>query len=280
MRTAFARDKAKELFSRHRGDGIQFQRLLSGPPGRENTFEMSIIHVAKGYSTPRHHHNFDQLRLGLSGRFNYARGKDIDAGDLLYVPEGTWYGPHENEDDAELMIVQYGGNTGSGFLTYDEIAEGFARLEARGSFQNGIFRPSSDVAEARNQDGYEAIWEEIKGAPVTYPAPRYHEPILIHPAAFSWVPVPGIAGAHEKNLGVFGERRNQVRMVRLEPGASMKLGTSGSFDLFFVVAGDVRAGDARLGDRDALSLAPEDAAVELLADTESMIFWTVLPGFG
>ena len=282
MRTAFVRDTPTGLFSRHRGGGIEFQRLLSGPRGREDTFEMSIIHIAKGYSTPRHHHNFDQLRLGLSGTFNYARGKDIAAGDVLYVPEGTWYGPHRNEGAAELLLIQYGGNAGSGFLTYDEIAEGFQRLESRGSFANGIFRPASDGDPdgARNQDGYEAIWEAVRGTPVTYPAARYHEPILIHPAAFEWVPVPDAPGVREKNLGVFGERRNEVRMLHLAAGASVKAGTPGSVELWFVVEGQVQAGDDRLADRDALCVEPDDGRVELTALAGSTIFGTVLPGFG
>jgi quercetin dioxygenase-like cupin family protein len=282
MRTAFERETAPGLFSRHRGDGIKFQRLLTGPRGRGDTFELSIIHIAEGYSTPRHHHNFDQLRLGLRGTFNYARGKDIGAGDVLYVPEGTWYGPHRNEGAAEVMLIQYGGNSGSGFLTYDELAEGFQRLESRGSFTNGIYRPASagDPEGTRNQDGYEAIWEEIRGVSVTYPAPRYHEPILIHPSAFDWVPLPEAPEVREKNLGVFGERRNEVRLLDLATGATLKAGTPGSVELWFVVEGQVRAGDARLGARDALCMEPDDGRLEVTALTAATVFCTVLPGFG
>lgn len=280
MHTASARQTPRTSFSRHRGDGIEFQRLLTGTPGSRNAFELSIIHISEGYGTPRHHHNFDQLRLCLRGSFNYARGQDIEAGDVLYVPEGTWYGPHRNQGEAELMLIQYGGNTGCGFLTYEELADGYRRLSAMGQFENGIFRPASGGAPAsRNQDGYEAIWEAVRGAPVVYPPPRYSEPILIRPAAFDWLRVTDAPGAEEKNLGVFGERRNQVRMLRIAPGSTVTVGGVGCHELLFVVGGAVRIGEEQLAERDAFSMAPDDRPVPVTATEHSELFWTSLPDF-
>jgi gentisate 1,2-dioxygenase len=44
------------------------------------------------YMSPRHRHTFQQIRFLVDGKMRY--NKEIyNAGDCLYIPEGTYYGP-------------------------------------------------------------------------------------------------------------------------------------------------------------------------------------------
>ncbi|HKF28874.1 MAG TPA: hypothetical protein VKB29_06580 [Candidatus Binataceae bacterium] len=51
--------------SGHRSGGIDFKRLIQGTPGALDNFELSLVRTAGDYYTPRHRHNFDQVRLCL-----------------------------------------------------------------------------------------------------------------------------------------------------------------------------------------------------------------------
>ena len=66
--------------SGHRSGGIDFKRLIQGDEGAPDNFEFSFVRTAGDYYTPRHRHNFDQLRFCLEGSMNFAPGKDFKAG--------------------------------------------------------------------------------------------------------------------------------------------------------------------------------------------------------
>ena len=100
----------------HRSGGIDFKRLLQGSPGSPDNFELSIVRTAGDYFTPRHRHNFDQVRLCLEGAMNYAPGKDLKAGTVGYFPEGTFYGPQSSTSKSVVLLLQMGGSAGYGFF--------------------------------------------------------------------------------------------------------------------------------------------------------------------
>src|SRR5258707_11915960 len=56
---------------------------------------------------------------------------------------------------------------------------------------------------------------------MTYPAPRYHEPIMMSPDHFDGVAVEGVPGVCEKLMGIFTERSCEARFLRLAPQARM-----------------------------------------------------------
>ena len=46
----------------------------------------------------------------------------IKEGDVCYHPEGVEYGPQNDEEDGTdhiLLILQFGGTSGQGYLSYD-----------------------------------------------------------------------------------------------------------------------------------------------------------------
>ena len=126
--------------SGHRAGRIEFKRLLHGTSGRPDNFELSLVRTFADYATPRHRHNFDQIRCCLSGAMNYAPRKDLVAGSVAYFPEGTFYGPQRMAGESLVLLLQLGGASGQGFMRYEDLQAGHAALAARGTFAGGIYR--------------------------------------------------------------------------------------------------------------------------------------------
>ena len=78
-------------------------------------------------------------------------------------------------------MLQFGGASGSGYLSREEVYAGTEELKKYGTFEGGIFRRNDDVEGRRNTDGYQAIWEHVHGERMEYPKPRYRDPIMVDP---------------------------------------------------------------------------------------------------
>jgi hypothetical protein len=140
-----------------------------------------------------------------------------------YFPEAVYYGPQSQDPNiaCKTIVLQFGGASGSGYLSQAEVQAGMQALRQEGEFKDGVFRRRADVEGKRNLDGYQAIWEHVNARPMVYPKPRYPQPIFMDPSTYDWVPVEGAPGVYEKLLGVFTERRSEAGFVRLDPGASL-----------------------------------------------------------
>src|SRR5438105_2837388 len=155
--------------SGHRSGRIEFKRLLQGQEGTPGNFELSLVRSGGDYFTPRHRHNFDQIRYCLQGSMNYAPSKDLEPGDVGYFPEGTYYGPQTASAESIVLLLQFGGASGQGFMSYAQLNAGFEELRSRGDFDRGTFAYRDDQGVARRKDGYEAVWEHVNRRPVAYP---------------------------------------------------------------------------------------------------------------
>ena len=49
---------------------IRAVRILEGEPGPDN-FALKLVNIQGDFFSPRHRHNFDQVRLQLEGSFDY-----------------------------------------------------------------------------------------------------------------------------------------------------------------------------------------------------------------
>jgi quercetin dioxygenase-like cupin family protein len=244
----------------HREGHIAFKRLFDGTPGTPENYTFALVRILGGYHTPRHRHNYDQVRFCLTGSIDYGQGRAVKAGQVGYFPEGVPYGPQDiTEQDA--IVLQCGGASGQGFLTGAQLREGRARLEGKGRFEGGVFLRDEGAEGRRKQDGYEAVWEEVTGRRLDYPAARFAEPVVMDPAAFAWREAgPGLA---QKHLGTFGERALAIEMWRIAPGAALELPGAPARRLAYAVAG-AAAGEAwEAGPGEAARLAPAGGA-ELL----------------
>ena len=203
----------------HRGGTFHSRTMAEGQPGRADNFKFSLSRLGTDYSGPRHRHNFDQFRFQIEGESEYGDGA-LKPGVLGYYPEGVPYGPQINKTEIYGAVLQFGGASGSGYLSQAEVQAGMQALREEGEFKDGVFRRRADVEGKRNLDGYQAIWEHVNARPMVYPKPRYPQPIFMDPSTYDWVPVEGAPGVSEKLLGVFTERRSEAGFFRLDAGAS------------------------------------------------------------
>jgi len=241
------------------------RRILNGTPGTAGNFSFQFS-VAPNYYSPRHRHNFDQVRYQLDGDFDFGADGAMKAGMLGYFPEGTYYGPQSSAAENSTLVLQFGGASGSGYISQEQYEAAAAELAKHGTFAKGVYTQPKPDGGKINKDAYEAVWEQVNGRPLVYPRERYSRPIFMDPASFDWIPVADQAGVSWKNLGEFSERRTRVALYKISPGATLRLGDD---SIYFVLAGS-GAADAKpfgrhatiylaLGDR-ATACAPANAA--------------------
>jgi hypothetical protein len=205
----------------HRGGTFHGRIMVEGAPGALDNFQLSFGQMGGDFNSPRHRHNFEQIRYQLDGVLDYGRDGKLVAGMVGYFPEAVYYGPQSQDPDiaCKTIVLQFGGASGSGYLSQAEVKAGMTALQQEGEFKDGVFRRRADIEGKRNVDGYQAIWEHANGRPMVYPKPRYPQPIFMDPGTYEWVPVEGAPGVSEKLLGVFTERRSEAGFFRLDPGA-------------------------------------------------------------
>ena len=241
---------------RHREGKLAFKNIFKGTPGTPENYRLVLTRNDGRYQSPRHHHNFDQVRFCLEGKLNIAPGVDIEAGDAGYFPEGAHYGPQDDGDTKRLSLtLQCGGASGSGYMSSEQLKQGHSELSQRGKFEGGAFHFADS---RRKQDSYEAIWEHVFQRKMVYPAPRYPGPILFKTANFAWWPVA--RGAQRKLLGTFTERGTQLEIVRIEPNGSLALGAPNAEILVFVLRGTGSCGQEILKQYSAVRIQPGETA--------------------
>ena len=221
----------------HRGGTFHGRIMVEGEPGALDNFQLSFGQMGGDFNSPRHRHNFEQIRYQLDGVLDYGRDGKLVAGMIGYFPEAVYYGPQSQDPDiaCKTIVLQFGGASGSGYLSQAEVQAGMRELREEGEFKDGVFRRRADVEGKRNLDGYQAIWEHINGRPFVPTRPRYETPILMQSAHYGWVPVAGTQGVSEKLLGIFTERRSVISYLRLDAGARHALG--GRRDIYVVLDG-------------------------------------------
>jgi len=252
-----------------RGGTLLSRCLLTGEPGTPWNFALQLSSTPTYYS-PRHRHNFDQIRYQLSGDFDFSADGMMKPGTIAYFPEGTYYGPQQCESGSETLVLQFGGASRSGYLCAEDHERASAELASRGTFAKGVYTQIRPDGSKLNKDAYEAVWEHVNGRPLVYPGERYLRPVFMEPGSFNWVAVDGQPGVCAKSLGEFSELRTRLAVYRLAPGASLSLA---DHSIYFVTSGSGCAGnqpferystiDAPAGQRGSLTCGAGEP-VELL----------------
>lgn len=239
--------------TRHREGGIRFKYLLRGVAGSPQNYELAVVRTEGRFYSPAHRHNFDQMRWVLSGSFGDPRGMTLRAGELGYYPEGTPY--RIDCADSELLLLQFGGASGAGFTHYDALRTHYPILATRGEFHDGVFRwHEPPPGTARQQDGYEALWELINGRKLTYPRQRYRRPVLMNPAGFDWVTTSPAVSV--RRLGRFTERDIGAEQLRIAAGAAARLSAGPTIRLLYVLEGSGQIAGRTVHGGCALELLP------------------------
>lgn len=136
-------------------DGILDQKfLLTGEDNSPNNYLLNVGRTGGGgWATPRHRHSFDQVRFVLKGRYPVAKGVVMEEGSVGYFPESVHYGPQDRPEGLEMMVCQFGGASGQGFLSIPQREAANAALLKKGTFKDGIFTWIDEKGQKHNKDG-------------------------------------------------------------------------------------------------------------------------------
>ena len=223
-------------------------------------------HRKDDYYSPRHRHNFDQVRFTIAGQVKYGPFQ-TQPGDCIYFPEGVFYGPTEiASEEALTCTVQTQGPSWGFFPERDKLEQTTAELAAEAELDRAHGRirwPSG-----RWQDSYEAAWERITGQKMVYPAARYSNPVLLRSSAFTWLPTREGPGVCVKPLARFNETGPVVRLIRIESGSQLPAGESAWHQLSIVVSGTARYGE-RTAPMGTILYYPPGSAFEPIAAEET-----------
>jgi len=174
------------------------------------------------------------VRVQLHGDAGFSRDGTMRAGMVGYFPEGVYYGPQNNTGASSTLVLQFGGASGSGYISEARFQEGVEELKQFGTFDKGVFHRPKEGGGRKNQDAYEAVWEHINGREMVYPQGQHPEPVFMDPADFQWQDEPGRSGVRRKQLGVFSERKLRISLLGLDAGAVAVLAPN---SIAFVMSG-------------------------------------------
>lgn len=214
-------------------------------------------HEPEEYSSPLHHHNFDQIRYVASGEIDFGQSLIAKAKDFVYFPAGTWYKIEMRSPSATVYTVQTHAPDWAYFPTRPEATRGAAELQELGELDRkaGVFR----WPDGRVQDTYEAMWERLQGRPLTYPRPRFAMPCLIHTDNFAWRP-GSFPNVYIQDLASFNTIGPSVMGLRLGAKAEVPAGVSPRHELIAIVEGKACYGDDGLLTQGGLIYVPPGGA--------------------
>jgi hypothetical protein len=259
------------------GGVASVKTLLEGKEDTPGNFRMNFGSADEGWEVPRHRHNFDQLRFPISGEFEYAPGKVLPAGWVGYFPEGLHYGPQVRRTGLVMLLIQFGGASGGGYLSKRQRREAMDVLETKGHFEKGTLQYIDE--NGKSHDEYQAFWKHIKGTNFVYPKPRYDGLVLMNPESFAWIEEEDEPGVAYKWLASFTERRLRVGFIRVASGASLTIKPGGSTRLLFQSKGTVSHGGRTYGEHTVFSSEPKDQPLIVQAETPAEFLYVQLPTF-
>jgi hypothetical protein len=261
-------------------DGVLEQKyLLQGEEDSPNNYLLNVGHTGGGgWTTPRHRHTFDQVRYVLKGSYPIAKGVVMNEGTIGYFPESVHYGPQERPEGLEMMVCQFGGASGQGFLSPQRREAANAVLARKGEFKNGIYTYTDENGVRHNMDGSEACYMEATGKKSVYSKPRYDGFMIMDPAAYEWVP-GGTPGVYTKWLGTFTERNTRLGLIRVDAGGTFSGGLQDSIELLFLSKGAVSLNGRDYGPRTAFEFRAHEGPLAIKAKETSEFLCIVLPRF-
>ncbi len=258
-----------------RAGGFSSRRLLDGHEGSPGNFSLQLSLTPDSYFSPRHRHNFDQVRYQLEGEYDFSSDGVMKPGTVAYFPEGTYYGPQSSSVRSLTLVLQFGGASGNGYMSPEQYDRAAAELRELGTFANGAYTVVTPDGHKTNKDAYEAVWERVNGRPLVYPRERYSRPVFMQPENFAWVPIEGQSGASGRFLGEFSERHTRLACYRIESDASLKLAGR---SIYFVASGSGLAGAQEFRRHSTIYLE-DDTSASIRARESTELLQIGLPRF-
>jgi hypothetical protein len=244
--------------------------------------KVGVSRVLGEKTTPRHHHNFDQFRIGLAGVLDFGLHQKLVARSIMYVPAGTWYGPEswhgpDHKDTTMAAIFQFDGDCQCGMLNTVEIDAATDELKKHGVFRDGFYWPNQP-GERRAIDAYEASYEQASGRKIEYPPAFVNEPIYMNIDARSWVPSPE-HGVEVKMLGAWGNYGLRLGMSKIARGADHALFNTRQDLVAFCLSGEAVVNGKPFVEHSALLLEPGETAIVTGVSEATEFIELALPNF-
>jgi hypothetical protein len=263
--------------AQHRNGGIEFDYLLDGEEGSKGNYALMLVRTTEAFTTPKHRHNFEQVRIVLNGEFGFSPGRIQKAGTAGYFCEGTFY-TQKSGPDCEVLLLQVAGPSGQGYMSSRQLRHGGDELAKMGEFRNGRYFPNDSEDQVKSQDGYEAIWQYHFGSPPLYVEPRFTEPVIMVPDRFRYLPVPGVQGCWSRRLGSFYEAGLGLSQLKLNAGCSYLFKATSQPHLLYAVNGSGRVEHESWRSQSAIKLDTGEWA-KFTAETDSEFYVFRLPVF-
>jgi len=218
----------------HRDGGVEFKTLFTNGGGAGN-FWFTLTRIGE-YSTPRHRHNFDQVRYMLDGGFGF--GEQVqEEGQVGYFSEGSYYEQQSQGPNTHVFLQCEGGSRAPYLSPQDTRAIG-KELASIGRFERGHYIPPGGT-EADARDGFEAVWEHATGQPVRYSEPRFPTPVIVDPANFAYLDDAAQPGVSHQQLMRVTERDLRIGFDQVGAGATYEIvADDRDTTIYFVEAGE------------------------------------------
>ncbi len=216
-------------------EGMAHKRLFEGEEGSPDNYMLVMSREPNSYFSPRHRHPWDQIRFCLEGKIPIAKGLFIEGGEIGYFPESAHYGPQEGGEDRIVLLLQFGGASGQGFIGPDALKQARLEMEQDGSFERGVY-VRDEQGKRINRDAYEAVWDHVKHSSPAYVEPVYKTPIVMRPDALDWEPA-GQAGIRQKRIGSFPHRKLDIAAMRIEEDRELAIEPGNRLRFLFVTSG-------------------------------------------
>ncbi len=265
----------ESLVAQRAGGEVAHKRLFGGEESSPDNYMLVMSKEPKTFFSPRHRHPWDQIRFCLEGRVPIAKGLFVESGEIAYFPESAHYGPQEGGDDRTVVLLQFGGASGQGFIGPDRVKQARLELEKEGRFEGGVF--TRDVTEGRrNWDAYEAIWLHVMRGELSYAPPVYKTPIVMRPDALPWRPTSE-EGVSVRRISVFPHRGLTLDAWRIEPGARHQVPADRALRLSFVTEGSGTMSGEELRRWSAVRLKPGESATVIATSRLELLEMAVRP---
>lgn len=213
------------------------------------------------YHSPWHRHNFDQTRYVAEGEIDFGHELIARDGDFVYFPASTPYGITVRSESSLVFTVQTHGPDWAFFPTRAEAGEGTRALQKVSEVDReaGVVR----WPDGRIQDTYEALWENLTGHPMDYPAPRYTTPCLIRSSGFAWRPTSQ-KGVQVQTLASFNGVGPAASRLSIDAGANLAPTVASRHAIMVVLSGLARYGRDQVLKSGALIHCPAGATLDQL----------------
>ncbi len=268
----------ESLVAQRAGAQVAHKRLFEGEDGNPDNYMLVMAKEPNSYFSPRHRHPWDQIRFCLEGKIPIAKGLYVEGGEIAYFPESAPYGPQEGGEDRIVLLLQFGGASGQGFIGPDQLAKARRELAEKGRFENGVYVYETQTGR-RKRDAYEAIWLHVMGGALNYSAPVYKTPVVMRPEALSWRATDE-SGVAAKRVGEFPHRGLSVRAWRIESGARHLCAPESRLRFLFATTGAGQFGELPFHRWTVVRLQPGEGAEIAAAITAELVEFCVAPTAG